>query len=191
MADYITSYYTTLSDKDKQTYHSFRDQAEKLGITVKSNFKEILPYMVNMYKQEGTNPNFTTVAMKNFYDQLGFFKKAGVQAIAPGESPAYDVMSKQTIETLQDPKWRAENIGKILSQGENLGAKNNKTGVYGGVPQLIGMIDKMDWGSGVGATQELGGFLNSFAGLLGLGGGDIENVKQAVDKIDDEEIPWT
>ena len=187
MADYITSYYTTLSDKDKQTYHSFRDQAEKLGITVKSNFKEILPYMVNMYKQEGTNPNFTTVAMKNFYDQLGFFKKAGVQAIAPGESPAYDVMSKQTIETLQDPKWRAENIGKILSQGENLGAKNNKTGVYGGVPQLLGLSDKI----GGTTTQDLSGFFSGLGGLLGVGGGDIENIKQAVDKIDDKEIPWT
>ena len=79
----------------------------------------------------------------------------------------------------------------MLSQGETLGAQGNKTGVYGGVPQLIGMIDEMDWGSGVGAGQELGGFLNSFAGLLGIGGGDIENIKQAVDKIEDEEIPWT
>jgi len=189
MADYITSYYTTLSDEDKKTYHSFRDRAEKLGINVKSNFKEILPYMVNMYKQEGTNPNFTKVAMKNFYDQLGFIKKGVVQGMAPGETPAYDVMSKKTIETLQDPQWRAANIGTILSQGENLGAKNNKTGIYGGVPQLLGLIEDI----GGTTTQDLGTFFSGLSGLLGVGGGDIENLKQAAEKVDEEKVAsiWT
>ena len=187
-------WFSNKKKEENPTYDFFAEQAKLLGITYESTVPQGLELFTKAYEQFGSDPKFTKTGLQYSYDILptvmGWPNKTAVLAAA-GEGDVTDVIAGDIIGKLKNSEFQAKNIGAMLSQGENLGAQGNKTGVYGGVPQLIGMIDKMDWGSGVGATQELGGFLNSFAGLLGLDGGDIENVKQAVDKIDDKEIPWT
>ena len=190
-------WFSNKKEEENPTYDFFAEQAKLLGIDYKSTVPQGIELFVEAFKKHGSDPKFTQTGLQYSYDILpkvmGFPNQAAVNLMADTRKgvEVTDVIASDIIGKLKNPEFQAKNIGAMLSQGENLGAQGNKTGVYGGVPQLIGMIDKMDWGSGVGATQELGGFLNSFAGLLGLDGGDIENVKQAVDKIDDKEIPWT
>lgn len=183
-------WFSNKKKEENPTYDFFAEQAKLLGITYESTVPQGLELFTKAYEQFGSDPKFTKTGLQYSYDILptvmGWPNKTAVLAAA-GEGDVTDVIAGDIIGKLKDPEWQGENIGAMLSQGENLGAQGNKTGVYGGVPQLLGMIENISGTS----TQDLGGFLNSFAGLLGIGGGDIENVKQAVDKIDDEEIPWT
>ena len=180
---------TIWGDKEEfPNYDYFEEQAKELGITHKSNFEDVLPMFLGAYKQFGDDPQFADTALKFSYDMQPWAKRTAISFMTPSGGHIPDTVAKQAIDELQDPIFQSKNIGKILSQGENLGAKNNKTGIYGGVPQLLSLFDSID-----GTTvQDLQGFMTGLGGLLGLGGGDIENVKQAVDKIDDEDPTiWT
>jgi len=176
--------------KENPVYDFFVEQAKILGVTYESTVPQGLGLFTKAYERFGSDPNFAKTGLQYSYDILpnvmGWPNKAAVLAAA-GEGDVTDVIAGGIIKDLKDPEWQGENIGAMLSYGENLGAQGNTTGVYGGVPQLLGMIENI----GGTSTQDLGGFLNRFAGLLGIGGGNIENVIQAVDKIDEKEVPWT
>ena len=164
-------------EEEDPAYDYFEEQAKLMGITASSNLEDMLPMVTGALTKFGDDPNLAKTGMEFAYD---------IQSL---EGNVEDVLAGMTISDLQgtgeDPFSQAKSIGPILSQGENLGAQGNTTGVYGGVPQLISLIDKISGSS----TQDLQGFLGGLSGLLGLGGSDIERI---VDKIDDEDPTiWT
>jgi len=175
-------------EEENPTYDYFEEQAKLMGITASSNLEDMLPMVTGALTKFSDDPNLAKTGMKYAYDIQNPFKKTALNLMA-GEGNVEDVLAGMTISDLQgtgdDPFSQAKSIGPILSQGENLGAQGNTTGVYGGVPQLISLIDKISGSS----TQDLQGFLGGLSGLLGLGGSDIERI---VDKVDDEDPTiWT
>ena len=187
------------SSGDDLTLDYFLDQGKIHGISASSGLDEVIPLLVGAMSKFPNAPNLAQTGMEYGYDlldtwNLGDMAKRGLiqgAAKTQGVSPE-DILANVTIETLQDPTAQAGDykedepglIGALLSQGENLGAQGNTTGVYGGVPQLLNLIDNIQ-GTGV---QGLQSFFQGLGGILGLGGGDIENVKQAARYVDEDEL---
>ena len=187
------------SDDDDLTLDYFLDQGKQMGISASSGLDEVIPLLVGAMSKFPNSPNLAQTGMEYGYDLLDTWnigdkiKRGLIQGAAATQGVSIeDVLANATIETLQDPVAQAGDyeedqpglIGALLSQGENLGAQGNTTGVYGGVPQLLSLIDNIQ-GTGV---QGLQGFFQGLSGLLGLGGGDIENVKQAARDVDEDDL---
>ena len=186
------------SSGDDLTLDYFLDQGEQMGISASSGLDAVIPLLVGAMSKFPNASNLAQVGMEYGYDLLpGFqFTKPSQTAVKTAAAvqgvSVDDYLASKTIETLQDPVAQAGDykedqpglIGTLLSQGENLGAQGNTTGVYGGVPQLLSLIDNIQ-GTGV---QDLQGFLQGLGGILGLGEGDIENVKQAARDVDEDDL---
>ena len=178
-------------EEENLAYDYFEEQAKIMGITASSGIEDIFPMVTGALSQFSGDPNLAKTGMQFAYD----IQEPGWQAaikLASGFGDVTPLMAKKTIENLQDPVVQAGDytqnkpglIGTILSQGANLGAQGNTTGVYGGVPQLLELIDNIQ-GTG---TQDLQGFLQGLGGILGLGEGDIENAKQAARDVDEDKF---
>jgi len=186
------------SSGDDLTLDYFLDQGKIHGISASSGLDEVIPLLVGAMSKFPNSPNLAQVGMEYGYDLLpGFhFTKPSQTAVKTAAAvqgvSVDDYLASKTIETLQDPVVQAGDykkdqpglIGTLLSQGENLGAKGNTTGIYGGVPQLLNLIDNIQ-GTGVQDLQE---FFEGLGGILGLGEGDIENVKQAARDVDEDKF---
>jgi len=185
------------NDGDDLTLDYFLDQGKIHNISASSGIDEMMPLLVGAMSKFPNASNLAQTGMEYGYSLLsplwnpikvGYLKS---EATKQGVSPE-DVLAGVTIETLQDPVAQAGDykedqpglIGTILSQGENLGAQGNTTGVYGGVPQLLSLIDNIQ-GTGM---QDLQGFFQGLSGILGIGEGDIENVKQAARDVDKDKF---
>ena len=187
------------SSGDDLTLDYFLDQGEQMGISASSGLDAVIPLLVGAMSKFPNASNLAQTGMEYGYDlldtwNLGDMAKRGLiqgAAKTQGVSPE-EILANVTIETLQDPTAQAGDykegepglIGTLLSQGENLGAQGNTTGVYGGVPQLLNLIDNIQ-GTGV---QGLQSFFQGLGGILGLGEGDIENVKQAARDVDKDKF---
>ena len=185
------------SDDDDLTLDYFLDQGKQMGISASSGLDEVIPLLVGAMSKFPNSPSLAQTGMEYGYSLLSPWRnplKVGYlksEAKKQGVSPE-DILAAKTIETLKDPVAQAGDykkdqpglIGALLSQGENLGAKGNTTGIYGGVPQLLNLIDNIQ-GTGV---QDLQGFLEGLGGILGVGEGDIENVKQAARDVDEDDL---
>ena len=184
------------SGGDDLTLDYFLDQGKQMGISASSGLDEVIPILVGAMSKFPGASNLAQTGMEYGYSLLPTFGKKGKFAVNAGALalgvPKMDLLAEKAIETLKDPVAQAGDyeedqpglIGTLLSQGENLGAQGNTTGVYGGVPQLLALIDNIQ-GTGV---QDLQGFFQGLSGLLGLGGGDIENVKQAARDVDEDDL---
>jgi len=185
------------NDGDDLTLDYFLDQGKQMGISASSGLDEVIPLLVGAMSKFPNAGNLAQTGMEYGYGLLSpwtnpikvsYLKSA---AKKQGVSPE-DILAEKTIETLKDPVAQAGDykedqpglIGTLLSQGENLGAQGNTTGIYGGVPQLLNLIDNIQ-GTGM---QDLQGFLEGLGGILGLGEGDIENVKQAARDVDEDKF---
>ena len=187
------------NDGDDLTLDYFLDQGKIHNISASSGLDEMIPMLVGAMSKFPNATNLAQTGMEYGYDLLDTWnvgdmvKRGLIQGAAntQGVSPE-DILANVTIETLQDPAAQAGDykedqpglIGALLSQGENLGAQGNTTGVYGGVPQLLNLIDNIQ-GTGV---QGLQSFFQGLGGILGLGEGDIENVKQAARDVDEDDL---
>ena len=175
-------------EEENPTLEYFEEQGKLYGISASSGIEDMMPMFAGALSKFPSDPNLAETSMKYGYSLLspifnplkvGYITSvAKNQGISPEEA-----LAGITIETLQDPEKQPGLIGPILSQGENLGAQGNTTGVYGGVPQLLALIDSIQ-GTG---TQDLQEFFQGLGGILGLGEGDIENVKQAARDVDDKD----
>ena len=192
-----TDQFLVASSDDDLTLDYFLDQGKKMGISASSGLDEVIPLLVGAMSKFPSASNLAQVGMEYGYDLLspwtnplkvGYLKS---EAKKQGVSPE-DILASKTIETLKDPVAQAGNYkedepglrGALLSQGENLGAQGNTTGVYGGVPQLLNLIDSIQGSS----MQDLQSFFEGLGGILGVGEGDIENVKQAARDVDEDKF---
>ena len=184
------------SGGDDLTLDYFLDQGKQMGISASSGLDEVIPILVGAMSKFPGASNLAQTGMEYGYSLLPTFGKKGKFAVNAGALalgvPKMDLLAEKAIETLKDPVAQAGDykkdqpglIGALLSQGENLGAQGNTTGIYGGVPQLLNLIDNIQ-GTGV---QDLQGFLEGLGGILGIGEGDIENVKQAARDVDEDKF---
>ena len=184
------------SSGDDLTLDYFLDQGKIHGISASSGLDEVIPLLVGAMSKFPNAPNLAKTGMEYGYSLLPTWGKKGKLAVNAGALALgvdkMDLLAEKAIETLKDPVAQAGDykedqpglIGALLSQGENLGAQGNTTGVYGGVPQLLNLIDNIQ-GTGV---QDLQGFLQGLGGILGLDEGDIENVKQAARDVDEDKF---
>lgn len=184
------------SDDDDLTLDYFLDQGKQMGISASSGLDAVIPLLVGAMSKFPGASNLAQTGMEYGYSLLPTFGKKGKFAVNAGALalgvPKMDLLAEKAIETLKDPVAQAGDykkdqpglIGALLSQGENLGAQGNTTGIYGGVPQLLNLIDNIQ-GTGV---QDLQGFLEGLGGILGIGEGDIENVKQAARDVDEDDL---
>ena len=184
-------------EEENPTLEYFEEQGKLHGISASSGIEDMMPMFAGALSKFPSDPNLAETSMKYGYGLLhpvfNPLKVGYITSVAKnlGVSPE-EALAAITIETLQDPVAQAGDykkdqpglIGTILSQGENLGAKGNTTGIYGGVPQLLALIDNIQ-GTG---TQDLQGFFEGLGGILGLGEGDIENVKQAARDVDEDKF---
>ena len=193
-----TDQFLVASSDDDLTLDYFLDQGKQIGISPSSGLDKVIPMLVGAMSKFPNASNLAQVGMEYGYDLLPGFhftkpSQAAVQAAASLAGVSVnDYLAQKTIENLQDPVVQAGDykedepglIGALLSQGENLGAQGNTTGVYGGVPQLLNLIDNIQ-GTGV---QDLQSFFEGLGGILGIGEGDIENVKQAARDVDEDDL---
>jgi len=193
-----TDQFLVASSDDDLTIDYFIDQGKQIGISPSSGLDKMIPMLVGAMSKFPNASNLAQVGMEYGYDLLPAFSftepsKSAIQtAAALAGVSVNDYLAQKSIENLQDPAVQAGDykkdepglIGALLSQGENLGAQGNTTGIYGGVPQLLNLIDNIQ-GTGV---QDLQGFFQGLGGILGLGEGDIENVKQAARDVDEDDL---
>jgi len=176
-------------EEENPTLDFFEEQAKIYGISASSGLEDMMPLLTGALSKFPTDPNLAKTSMKFGYSLLSPvfnpLKVGYIKTMADKQGVGVEeILAANTIETLQDPEKQPGLIGTILSQGANLGAQGNTTGVYGGVPQLLALIDDIQ-GTG---TQDLQGFLQGLGGILGLGEGDIENAKQAARDVDEDKF---
>ena len=193
-----TDQFLVASSDDDLTLDYFLDQGKQMNISPSSGLDKVIPMLVGAMSKFPNASNLAQVGMEYGYDLLPAFSFSKPSQAAVNTAAALagvsvnDYLAQKTIENLQDPVVQAGDykqdepglIGALLSQGENLGAQGNTTGVYGGVPQLLNLIDNIQ-GTGVQDLQE---FFQGLGGILGIGEGDIENVKQAARDIDEDDL---